>query len=55
MNFTYKKMTQFVCESCRYRFKSQSDQKGKKCPYCNKTTIIKEPSAEDIIRDLDID
>jgi len=42
-------MVNFVCEECSYRFKSESPKVSKKCPYCGRDGIIKEPSAQDLI------
>jgi DNA-directed RNA polymerase subunit RPC12/RpoP len=44
-------MTAFVCRNCNYRFESEKNHEGKRCPYCNREGIIKEPSAEDLIRE----
>ncbi|MFH1787601.1 MAG: hypothetical protein ABH811_02320 [archaeon] len=42
-------MEKFLCNYCGYRFKSESNQVLKKCPYCEKNDIIKEPSAQDLV------
>jgi len=44
-------MARFVCKDCNYRFESESNQTGKKCPYCRKERLIKEPSAEELLND----
>ena len=41
----------FVCLNCNYRFESETDQTGKSCPYCRKTQVVKEPSAEDLLNE----
>jgi len=42
-------MIKFVCENCNYKIKSKDDYTKKACPYCGRFTVIKEPSAEDLI------
>jgi DNA-directed RNA polymerase subunit RPC12/RpoP len=44
-------MKKFVCNECGYRFESETEQTNKKCPYCGSMKIIKEPSAEDLLKD----
>jgi len=44
-------MTKFVCKNCDYRFKSELEQVGKKCPYCGKEGIIRELSAEELLNE----
>jgi DNA-directed RNA polymerase subunit RPC12/RpoP len=44
-------MAKFNCKECGYRYEADSDQKGKKCPYCGKQTIIKEPPAEELVEE----
>ena len=44
-------MAKFICRDCGYRFESKLEQDRKKCPYCGKMRIIKEPSAEDLLND----
>lgn len=39
--------------NCNYKF--QADKPQKTCPYCNKSAVQKEPSAEDLLGDLDIE
>lgn len=43
----------FMCKNCNYRFESEKDQVGKKCPYCGENTVIKEPDAEGILKDIE--
>lgn len=40
----------FICTDCNYKFKSEIEVR-KRCPYCGKDTVIKEPSAEDLVND----
>lgn len=44
-------MESFICLNCNYNFKSK--QSPKTCPYCNKNTVEKEKSAEDIISEIE--
>ena len=44
-------MAKFICKDCGYRFESESEKIRKRCPYCGKITIIKEPSAEDLLKE----
>ena len=41
----------FVCKACGYRFESESKKDGEKCPYCDRKAIIKEPNAEELLRE----
>jgi len=41
----------FVCLKCNYLFESDTDRTGKPCPYCGRTDVIKEPSAEDLLNE----
>lgn len=41
----------FVCLNCNYRFESETNSLEKSCPYCGKTNVIKEPSAEDLLNE----
>tara|TARA_Y100000034_G_scaffold19272_1_gene21691 strand:- start:13811 stop:13936 length:126 start_codon:yes stop_codon:yes gene_type:complete len=41
-------MAEFVCKNCNYRFKSEKIKEV--CPYCGKKELIKEPSAEDLLK-----
>jgi len=43
----------FMCTNCNYRFNSEEDQTKKKCPYCGEKNLIKEPDAEDLIKEVD--
>ncbi len=43
-------MKKFVCKECAYRFESKLEQTDRKCPYCESARIIKEPSAEDLLK-----
>ena len=44
-------MAKFVCKHCNYRYESDLDQADKACPYCDKKEIIKQPDADDLIRE----
>jgi DNA-directed RNA polymerase subunit RPC12/RpoP len=44
-------MTVYICKNCGYRFESKNDQEGKKCPYCDEKTLIREPNAEELIEE----
>ena len=44
-------MQSFVCLNCKYRF--QARETPKTCPYCDKRTVEKEKSAEDIVSEVD--
>lgn len=44
----------FVCKDCNYRFESEDNQTDKRCPYCESVRIIKEPSAEDLLGESDL-
>jgi len=47
----------FVCKNCNYRFESEEtgDLKEKKCPYCGERKIIKEPSANELINEIEVE
>ncbi|MBR9701529.1 hypothetical protein GOV13_01265 [Candidatus Pacearchaeota archaeon] len=45
-------MARYTCQECNFKFKSESNQTGKKCPYCRKPRVIKEPSAEDLLEEV---
>ena len=44
-------MAKYVCKECNFRFESEYDQTKKKCPYCQKTSVMKEPSAEELLEE----
>ena len=44
-------MTSFICLECNYRFESKSFQAGKKCPYCGKERVIREPDADELLEE----
>ena len=44
-------MVRFTCGNCGYRFESESEHPQKKCPYCDKLAIAKEPSAEELLKE----
>ncbi len=43
----------FECKNCRYRFKSDLDQKNKSCPYCGKKSIIPESTVDELLSEID--
>ncbi|GBE20430.1 hypothetical protein BMS3Abin17_01171 [archaeon BMS3Abin17] len=44
-------MVRFACKNCNYRFNSEVNHTEKKCPYCGKKDVIKEPSAEELLKE----
>lgn len=44
-------MTAYICKNCEYRFESEINREGKKCPYCGEKTLIHEPDAEELIEE----
>ena len=42
-------MVKFVCKECNYRFEKETEQLLRKCPYCGKNGIVKQPDAQDLI------
>ena len=40
-----------MCLGCNYRFESETEHTGKPCPYCGRNEVIKEPSAEDLLKE----
>lgn len=42
-------MTALRCKNCNYRFESQIERKGRKCPYCGKDSVIEEPSVDELL------
>jgi DNA-directed RNA polymerase subunit RPC12/RpoP len=42
-------MVAFICKECNYRFESKYPQDNKKCPYCGKGKVIKEPNADELL------
>ncbi|MEK6875317.1 MAG: DNA-directed RNA polymerase subunit P [Nanoarchaeota archaeon] len=43
----------YICKSCRYRFNSEKEQKGKKCPYCGGKNLVEEPLAQELLNDTE--
>jgi rRNA maturation endonuclease Nob1 len=43
----------YICKNCKYRFESKEEKKGKMCPYCGEKTVDFEPSAEDLLNDIE--
>lgn len=43
----------FVCKNCNYKFESNEDKKGKTCPYCGEKAVTTEPSAEDLLNEVE--
>jgi DNA-directed RNA polymerase subunit RPC12/RpoP len=45
-------MVGFVCTDCGFRFESEE---GKSCPYCGGASMEKEKSAEELIKDVNVE
>jgi len=45
-------MAKFVCTRCNYHFESAVEQTGKRCPYCGEKSLIREPDAEELLKEL---
>jgi DNA-directed RNA polymerase subunit RPC12/RpoP len=43
----------FVCKDCNYRFESKTEQDKRNCPYCGKKAVISEPSADELLGEID--
>ena len=43
-------MTKWVCTGCNFRFESGF---AKECPYCSRKNIEKEPSAEELLDEVE--
>ena len=43
-------MTKWVCTSCNFRFESGN---AKECPYCGRRNVEKEPSAEELLSEVE--
>ncbi len=43
-------MAKWVCTSCNFRFESGN---AKECPYCGRRNIEKEPSAEELLNEVE--
>ncbi len=43
-------MTKWVCTGCNFRFESGS---AKECPYCGRSNIEKEPSASELLEEVE--
>ncbi|MCK9597217.1 hypothetical protein M0R19_08600 [Candidatus Pacearchaeota archaeon] len=43
----------FMCKNCRYKFESKEDKTGKMCPYCGERAVAQEPSAEDLLNEVE--
>ena len=46
-------MTDYICENCRYRFKSSRDFRNLVCPYCGEKHVKEEDSITDILNSVD--
>ncbi|MBS3094667.1 hypothetical protein J4474_03305 [Candidatus Pacearchaeota archaeon] len=46
-------MGDYICRNCGYRFKAVADQKDKLCQYCGEKSVIKEPSADELLSEID--
>ncbi|MEK6925695.1 MAG: hypothetical protein AABW50_00290 [Nanoarchaeota archaeon] len=44
-------MTKLWCKNCNYRFETQSEKK--RCPYCGKESVMREPGAEELLLEGD--
>lgn len=44
-------MTSYVCSNCGYRL--ECEKSIKRCPYCDKPTIAKEKTAEELLDSVD--
>ncbi len=42
-------MVKFVCRVCNYVFESKTIPK--KCPYCGKEGVVKDPDAQELINE----
>jgi len=47
-------MVNFVCMECGYKFETEG-HKPKNCPYCNKKSVEKERSAEELVDSVSLD
>ena len=43
-------MTRYICTACNFRFNSENP---KECPYCGRSRIEKEKSAEELLEEVD--
>ena len=43
-------MAKWVCTSCNFRFESID---AKECPYCGRRNVQKEPSAEELLNEVE--
>ena len=43
----------YMCKNCNYKFDSSEDRTKKMCPYCGEKTVVSEPSAEDLLKDVE--
>jgi len=44
-------MTKFVCKNCGFR--TESGKEDKKCPYCDRKGLEKEPDAKELLESLE--
>ncbi len=43
-------MARYICAACNFRFESAGP---KECPYCGRTTLEKEKSAEELLNEVE--
>jgi biotin synthase-like enzyme len=44
-------MANYICKHCKFR--SSSERIPKDCPYCGRSTLEKEKSAEELLTEID--
>lgn len=44
-------MTKFVCKNCGFR--TESGKGDKRCPFCDRIGLEREPSAEELLKSLE--
>jgi rubrerythrin len=44
-------MTKFRCKNCGFR--TESEKNDRRCPYCDRVTLEKEQSAEELLEEAD--
>ena len=42
-------MIKFVCKECNFRLESENEKR--KCPYCGKETLMREPDANELLKE----
>ncbi len=43
-------MVKWVCTGCNFRFEAENPSE---CPYCGRDTLEKEPSAEELLNEVE--